>query len=665
MKKWFNRSLWQEIGVTTCFFFAIEILFRVLMQYEIIDYSVIRVFLSCFLISVVLLFLTSFIKKKRTRERIVLWFLFIVTIYSFLQIGFKNYLGLYISFGASSQVGAVKTYMRDFFESYKLIHYLIWLPFCIYIVYYYMPKKWGKQDKTIVSWKNKVVQLGVIAFLCGAYYATLVLEKMQNPIQIVPNQVLIKNPTSSAVAVNQFGTVVYAIIDLKQLIIPTSIVFEEPEIQENEEITRNYDDTNFKNVMSSEKNRTIKSLHQYFLNRPISDVNDYTGYFKGKNVIFIMMETVNNALLMEEYFPNFASMLEHSWYFENNYSPRNSCATGDNEFSGLTSLYALNSVCTSNGYQDNTYFTSTFNIFRKAGYTATSYHNYDSTYYARDVSHLNMGSQKYYDAESLGIDLEKYTQPNWPSDVELVQKASDIFLENQPFMVWMTTVTGHFPYTESSEFGDKYLDELKDSGYPLEIQRYISKLKVTDDALGELIKILEKNGVLDDTVIVIYGDHYPYGMGDDLVQELFDYDIEEFYEKDRVPFAIYNSKLEGKVFQQKTSYINILPTMANLFDLDYDPRFYMGEDLFAKNFSNRVVFADSSWEDQIARYDSNLGKITYFGDEKYTYEELRKINSEIAMKKQMSKLAIENNYFEVLEKELKEKQEEVDKQEET
>ena len=239
MKKWFNRSLWQEIGVTTCFFFAIEILFRVLMQYEIIDYSVIRVFLSCFLISVVLLFLTSFIKKKRTRERIVLWFLFIVTIYSFLQIGFKNYLGLYISFGASSQVGAVKTYMRDFFESYKLIHYLIWLPFCIYIVYYYMPKKWGKQDKTIVSWKNKVVQLGVIAFLCGAYYATLVLEKMQNPIQIVPNQVLIKNPTSSAVAVNQFGTVVYAIIDLKQLIIPTSIVFEEPEIQENEEITRN------------------------------------------------------------------------------------------------------------------------------------------------------------------------------------------------------------------------------------------------------------------------------------------------------------------------------------------------------------------------------------------------------------------------------------------
>ena len=658
MKKWFNRNLWREIGVITIFFFAIEIFFRVLMQYEIVDYSVIRILLSCFTITTMCSLLFSFIKKKRIRERIAFFLLFIVSLYAFLQIGFKNYLGLYISLGASSQAGAVKTYIADFFASYKWRSYLIWIPFLLYTIYFFLPKKWDKKEQNYYSWKNKITLIFCTLVLMTSYYITLTIEKMQNPIQIIPNIALIKNPTSSAVAVNQFGTTVYGLIDVKQLLLPSAIMIDHEEKEETKDQIRTFDDTLWKEITSEEKNRTIKTLHKYFLSRKIEDVNEYTGYFKGKNVIFIMMETVNNTFLMKQYFPNFANMLQHSWYFENNYSPRNSCATGDNEFSGLTSLYALNSVCTANGYQNNTYFTSAFNRFKSAGYSATSYHNYDVTYYARDISHPNMGSQHFYDAASLGIDLEKYHQPNWPSDVDLVESASKIFLKNKPFMVWMTTVTGHFPYTVESEFGNKYLDILSDSGYPIEIQRYISKLKVTDDALGKLIKILEENNELEDTVIVMYGDHYPYGMGDDLVQQLFDYDIEEFYEKDRVPFAIYNPSIEGKVFKQKTSYMNILPTIANLFDLDYDPRFYMGEDLFSPNFSGRVVFADSSWEDDIARYDSNLGKITYFGSETYSIEELRKINSEIAMKKQMSKLAIENNYFEVLQRELQKKQEE-------
>ena len=100
--------------------------------------------------------------------------------------------------------------------------------------------------------------------------------------------------------------------------------------------------------------------------------------------------------------------------------------------------------------------------------------------------------------------------------------------------------------------------------------------------------------------------------------------------------------------------MNILPTLANLFNLDYDPRFYLGEDLFSSDFSNRVVFADGSWEDGVARYDARSSTVTYFGSQEYSTSELQKINREINLKKQMSKLAITSDYFADLEKKINE-----------
>ena len=379
-----------------------------------------------------------------------------------------------------------------------------------------------------------------------------------------------------------------------------------------------------------------------------------------------MLESVGNIILNEEYYPNFARILSHSWYWENNYSPRNSCATGDNEFSGMTSLYALNASCTANTYQENTYFTSIFNRFREKGYHTSSYHDLDDTYYTRSVFHLNMGSEAYYDGNRLGIDFDSTNYNEWPSDVDFIEQASEIFTDEEPFMAWLTTVSAHQPYDSPSVLGEKYFSLFDDTDYPDTLKRYMSKLKVTDDALGRLLDILEEKGILEDTVIVMYGDHYPYGLVDSDVQAAVDYDVEEFYEIEQTPFVIYNSELEPKVFSEKTSYMNILPTIANLFNLDYDPRFYLGEDLFSEDFSDRVVFADSSWEDAIARYDAGSGTVTYFGSDTYSTRELQAINTEIYQKKEMSKLAIMNNYFDYLEKKLDEKKgEKSDTNEET
>ena len=97
--------------------------------------------------------------------------------------------------------------------------------------------------------------------------------------------------------------------------------------------------------------------------------------------------------------------------------------------------------------------------------------------------------------------------------------------------------------------------------------------------------------------------------------------------------------------------MNIVPTVANLFALDYDPRLYVGDDLFSNTYENRVIFADGSWRDEVAFYNSSTGKITYFEpNTTYTSEEIRKINTDIKNKISMSNLAIKEDYFNYLQK---------------
>lgn len=316
----------------------------------------------------------------------------------------------------------------------------------------------------------------------------------------------------------------------------------------------------------------------------------------------------------------------------------------------MVSLFTINNSCTANNYKNNVYPQAIFNLFNNAGYTTSSYHNYTEQYYARATIHPNMGSQKYYGVQDLGIPYKNVYQ-EWPSDVTLVEKMLDITEDEDKFMVWLTSVSAHQPYTQSSELGDKYLDLFKDTNYNISLKRYLSKLKEFDNAIGALLEGLEEQGKLDDTVIVLYSDHYPYGLTNSTLNSYFDYDVSVQNNTDKTPFIIYNTNIQGQKFNEYTSYMNIVPTVANLFGLDYDPRLYAGQDLFSSKYDNRVIFADGSWKDDVAYYNASTGKITYFEvNTTYTSEEIKKINETIKNKISMSNLAIKTNYFEYLEK---------------
>ena len=250
-------------------------------------------------------------------------------------------------------------------------------------------------------------------------------------------------------------------------------------------------------------------------------------------------------------------------------------------------------------------------------------------------------------------------QRTWEKTDTYLQNRLVKFLKNydndERFMTWLTTVTSHQPYG-SSTYGDKYLYLFEDSKYDdynIKLKRYMSKLKVLDDGIGVLLKGLKEQGKLEDTVIILYGDHYPYGLSNNILKEALPYSIEEKYENERVPFVIWSNDLEATTYTKYTTYVNILPTIANLFNLEHDSRYYTGEDLFSNNYESISVFADGSWKNEIAYYDASSSKITYYTDKKYDLEEIIKINQNVSDKIKYSNLAIQHDYFNYLYKNLK------------
>lgn len=643
------KILKNNTVIFTLYLMIIELLFKLLTNTFAWNYTLLRIFISSCILSIILNIGISLIKNKKIQKVLWIFIACLVGIYALAQLGFNNFLGNYVSLNTSSQLGKVTSYIKDYLYSFKTIYYTLLIPMFLYIIYV-----------IFVSEKTKILRIRysllVFVLLIGLYIPTITLEFMQNKFQYVSNKVLFKNPALPNVAINQFGISMYGILDVKSKVTgKPSDLSEVAELEENFE--REIDDEKIKEIIAEEKDATMNSLNKYFYSRNITEKNDYTGMFEGKNLILIMLESTNNLMINEEYFPTLYKLYNEGISFTNNFSPRNNCSTGNNEFSALTSLYTINNVCSANVYKDNTYFESIFNLFSNKGYTATSFHNYTEKYYYRKTIHSNLGS-KYYGVDDLKIPYSN-AYKEWPSDVSLMEEAFARIDHSKPYMSLLTTVTTHQPYGVSSTYGDKYLDRFKDLDVSKSVKRYLSKMTELDLALERLLELLEEEGELEETVIVMFGDHYPYGIKTEELQEMFDYDLEENMAIERTPFIIYNSEIEAKKIDTYTTYINITPTLANLFNLDYDPRLYLGEDLFSEDISDIAIFADGSWENEYAYYDAEASKISYkVKDFTYTDEEIYNINKEINQKISMSNLAIVKNYFSYLNGKLNETKEE-------
>lgn len=476
---------------------------------------------------------------------------------------------------------------------------------------------------------------------------------MQNKLQSIENTTLIISGDNPNLYVSRFGVYTYGISDI---IINTFNIniedsLEDIDKKENIITDRIIDDTLWNKVIENEDNKILNKLNNYFINRNITSTNEKTGIYKDKNLIVILLESTNYIAIDEERYPTIYKLWSEGTSFRNNYSPRNNCATGNNEMTVMNGLYSINQTCTANKYKENIYPESIFNMFNNLGYVTTSYHDYADHYYSRKTIHKNMGSTQYYNALDLGIKWNNEYK-EWPSDTELIRTSVPKFINEEHFMVFLTTVTNHQPYGVDSEYGNKNLNLLDDVDYDMTVKRYMSKMYELDKALELLLEELEKAGKLEDTAIVLFADHYPYGLSKDDISEVLGYDVSKNNEMDRTPMIIYNYGQQPEIVEDYTSLIDLLPTLLNMFGIDYDPRLYLGNDIFS-NEDLRAYFADGSWQDEIGYYNASKGIFIPNNSEiTYTSDEINKINKEINSRQSMSVLAIKNDYFNYLFKEM-------------
>lgn len=395
--------------------------------------------------------------------------------------------------------------------------------------------------------------------------------------------------------------------------------------------------------------------------------NRFSDILENKNLILIMAESLDTFAINPELTPTLFDIKENYAYFDNFYAPLYNRSTADSEFLAQTSIYPdKNVTLTWDAYSDN-YFPNTLpRLFEEEGYTTYSFHNYTDYFYKRSLYHpKTLGYDAYYGSEELGLldnpeDGSIIFSHTWQSDLELVKRALPYFIDDQQFFVNMVTVSGHFNYGDNHEIANKNVGLVNE--YELahditldeEIKYYLAANIELDRAVKYLMDSLDAVGKLDDTAIIIFSDHYAYGLDEDTI---WDYDGNPIYpymdtehkedgnelDLHNVPFMIYSNKyrlnnVEG-YYNEYFSTIDILPTIANLFDLDLDYHYVFGQDVFSPidynlimgitdtepYLTNVVRFADMSFLNEDFMYTALQDSYTIY-DEKYRSRYLLNLN---------------------------------------
>lgn len=358
----------------------------------------------------------------------------------------------------------------------------------------------------------------------------------------------------------------------------------------------------FGQMIQNEEEEDLLLAHQWFAQRTPTTENKWTGYFEGKNLVWIVAEGFSKLAMDPQRTPTLWKLSHEGFVFDNFYIPLWGVSTSDGEYVTTTGLIPKPGVWSYSLSSENYMPFSLGNQFKKLGYRTMAFHDYLYNYYDRDRSHPNMGYEYY----GLGNGLEMETADAFPpSDLEMMEKIVPMFVNEDQFMVYCLTVSGHLNYTlEANAMSVRHWDEVKDLPYSDPVKCYLASQIELELAVRSLIDQLEAAGKLDDTVIVLSGDHYPYGLTDKEYSELYGHPVDPVFEIYENSLILWNSEMEEPVHVDKYgSSLDIMPTLSNLFGLDYDSRLIMGTDLLS-DAPPLVIFANYSFINDQGCYNS-------------------------------------------------------------
>ena len=416
-------------------------------------------------------------------------------------------------------------------------------------------------------------------------------------------------------------------------------------IEDSKDKGYNVTNIDFENLIENEQDEAIKEMHEYFNTQEPTNKNEYTGMFEGKNLIGLVAESFSSLAIREDLTPNLYKLYKEGFQFDNFYTPVFPVSTADGEYITDTSLIPKEGVWSFKEIVGNYMPYSYANVFENIGYSSNAYHNHTATYYNRDKYIETMGYNSYL---AVGTGLEdRMNTSRWPnSDYEMINVTMDDYINNDKFLAYYMTVSGHLNYTKAGNaMVYRNWEQVENLPYSHKAKSYLAANIELDKAVGELINRLSEAGKLEDTVIVISGDHYPYGLTLEEINELSTYQRDDIFEKYRMPFLIWSGSMKEPIKVEKVgSSLDILPTVLNLFGIEYDSRLLIGRDILS-NASPLVIFSDRSFITDKGRYNAITEE--FIPNENTEIEEgyVQKINNIIYKKYQMSRLILENDYY--------------------
>ena len=410
---------------------------------------------------------------------------------------------------------------------------------------------------------------------------------------------------------------------------------------ENDDIF-DYDYNNLDIDFSKGNNGTINN---YMSSDSGTKQNRYTGIFEGKNLIYIVAESFHTIGVSKELTPTLYSLINDGFMFENFYVPNNLSTIGG-EFQAITGLYPENTILSIWRSGKNYFPYGVANKFKEYGYNTYAYHNNSYTFQDR-YKYLN--SQGFENFKACKNGMEKLINCDaWPqSDLEMIDKTTNEYITNeQPFLAYYMTVSGHFGYTKGgNSMVRKNYELVKHLDYSENVKGYIATQIELDKALELLINRLEEQGILEDTVIVMLADHYPYDLSIDEVNEASEYKRDNVVEVNHNNLIIWNSKLKPQKIEKVAMSIDVLPTVYNLFGIEYDSRLLIGKDIFSTS-EGIAIMKNRSWVTNKGTYYSATN--TFVPKEEVSSDYVSNINQIVNNRLNISKMIVSNNYYKSL-----------------
>lgn len=407
-----------------------------------------------------------------------------------------------------------------------------------------------------------------------------------------------------------------------------------------------------------------KEVTEYYKNKEKSADNKYTGIFKDKNVLVIHAESIQRNLFDmsfngQDVVPNLKRIASEGMYFSNYYPQVSVGTSSDSELTFTTSLMPTQSGTAFVSYFDRTY-NSIPNLMNDMGYFTFSMHANNADFWNRRAMYEHLGYQKFYSKSDYKVTTEN-TIGLGLSDKEFFKQSMPKLTKiNEKYDKWyglMIMLSNHTPFSDVEHYGNYEVNMketvTKEDGTTEEVVHpylegrklgnYIKSAHYADEALGELFQELDENGLLDNTVVVIYGDHdarlprkeydymYNYNKETDSKLDKDDPNYKEYdsyqYELGRkVPFIIWTKDMAGTDLNMEVKDVmgmyDAMPTLGNM--LGFYNKYQLGHDIFDIKSDNIVVFPNGNWVTNKVYYDSQKEEYLSLDGSAISEEEITK-----------------------------------------